>query len=73
MLEILQGFSIAPVLPFDAGAIAVFDGLRIQRVRVSTMDLRIAAITLSRNLVLLTRNINDFNKVPGLVIEDWTV
>ncbi|WP_321164282.1 hypothetical protein ACF3DV_11420 [Chlorogloeopsis fritschii PCC 9212] len=43
MLEILQGFSIAPVLPFDAGAIAVFDGLRIQRVRVSMMDLRIAA------------------------------
>ncbi|MDM9380685.1 type II toxin-antitoxin system VapC family toxin [Chlorogloeopsis sp. ULAP01] len=73
LLEIFQGFSIAPVLPFDAGASAVFDRLRIQKVRVSTMDLRIAAIALSRNLVLLTRNINDFNKVPGLVIEDWTV
>lgn len=73
LLEILQGFATAPILPFDAEAIAVFDELRGQRVRVSTMDLRIAAIAMSRNLVLLTRNVSDFNKVPGLVTEDWTV
>jgi tRNA(fMet)-specific endonuclease VapC len=73
LLETLQGFATAPVLPFDAEAIAVFDELREQRVRVSTMDLRIAAIAISRNLVLLTRNVSDFSKVPGLVTEDWTV
>lgn len=73
LLEILQGFASAPILPFDAGAIAIFDELRAQKVRVSTMDLRIAAIARSRNLVLLTRNIRDFSKVPGLVTEDWTV
>jgi tRNA(fMet)-specific endonuclease VapC len=73
LLEILQGFSFAPVLPFDAGAAAVFDGLRAQRVRIATMDLRIASIALSRNLVLLTRNIRDFSQVPGLVTDDWTV
>ncbi|MEH1792335.1 MULTISPECIES: type II toxin-antitoxin system VapC family toxin [unclassified Nostoc] len=73
LLEILQGFTTAPILPFDAGAIALFDQLRSQRVRVSTMDLRIAAIAISRNLVLLTRNFSDFNKVPGLVMEDWTL
>lgn len=44
LLETLQGFSTAPVLPFDAGAIAIFDELRAQKIRVSTMDLRIAAI-----------------------------
>jgi tRNA(fMet)-specific endonuclease VapC len=71
--ETLQGFSTAPVLPFDASSIAIFDDLRIQRVRVSTMDLRIASIALSRDLVLLTRNASDFSKVPGLVVEDWTV
>jgi tRNA(fMet)-specific endonuclease VapC len=72
LLEILQGFLTAPVLPFDAAAAAVYDGLRAQRVRVATMDLRIAAIALSRGLVLLTRNVTDFSRVPGLVIEDWT-
>jgi tRNA(fMet)-specific endonuclease VapC len=71
--ETLQGFATAPVLPFDAGAIAVFDELRDKRVRVSTMDLRIAAIALSCNLVLLTRNISDFRKVPNLMMQDWTV
>jgi tRNA(fMet)-specific endonuclease VapC len=69
LLETFQGFSSAPVLPFDAEAIEVFDKLWTQKIRISTMDLRIAAISLSRNLVLLIRNIKDFNRVPGLVIE----
>jgi tRNA(fMet)-specific endonuclease VapC len=73
LVEILQGFVAAPVLPFDVAAAAIFDGLRAQRVRVATMDLRIAAIALSRGLVLLSRNTGDFSKVPGLVTEDWTV
>jgi tRNA(fMet)-specific endonuclease VapC len=66
--EILEGFAKAPVLPFDGEAIAVFDGLRGQRVRISTMDLRIAVIAVSRNLVLLTRNVGDFSKVPGALL-----
>jgi tRNA(fMet)-specific endonuclease VapC len=73
LLEILNGFTIAPVLPFDSGAIVIFDEMRKQKVRVATMDLRIAAIAMSNNLVLLTRNIDDFSKVPKLIIEDWTV
>ena len=70
--EILQGFMLAPVLPLDAAAATIFDGLRGQRLHVATMDLRIAAIALSRGLVLLTRNVGDFRKIPGLVTEDWT-
>ncbi len=71
--EILNGFSTAPVLNLDSEAIATFDRLRVEKVRIATMDLRIASIALSKNLVLLTRNIRDFSKVPGLVTEDWTV
>ena len=73
LLEILQGFSLAPVLPFDTSAATVFDGLKTQRVRIATMDLRIASIAISRNLVLLTRNNRDFSQVPGLVTQNWTV
>jgi tRNA(fMet)-specific endonuclease VapC len=73
LLEILQTFLTRPVLPFDAAAASVFDNLQAQRIRVSTMDLRIASIALSRGLILLTRNRRDFGRVPGLVSEDWTV
>jgi tRNA(fMet)-specific endonuclease VapC len=45
----------------------------VKYLRVDTMDLRMASIALSRGLVLLTRNAADFAKVPGLVIEDWTL
>lgn len=74
MKRLLESFILFPtVLPFDREAAAIFDNLRNQRVVGSTMDLRIAAIALSRNLVLLTRNQRDFEKVPGLVAQDWTV
>jgi tRNA(fMet)-specific endonuclease VapC len=71
--EIRQSFAAPPVLPFDAPAAAELDGLIAQRIRVAAMDLRIASIALSRRLVLLTPNTSDFQKVPGLVTENWTV
>jgi tRNA(fMet)-specific endonuclease VapC len=71
--EILQGFESAPVLSFDAEAIAIFDQLRSQKIRVATMDLRIAAIAIASNLTLLTRNVRDFSQVPGLATENWTL
>lgn len=72
LFQTLQGFSNSRVLPLDAPAIAICNELRV-KVKVSTMDLRIAAIALSHNLIVLTRNRKDFNKVPGLIIEDWTI
>jgi tRNA(fMet)-specific endonuclease VapC len=71
--RVLAAFAAAPVLPFDANASATFDDLVAQRVRIATMDLRIASIARSLGLTLLTRNTRDFAKVPGLVIEDWTI
>lgn len=71
--RVLDAFATAQVLPFDAAAAAVFDGLPTRRLRLGTMDLRIASIALSRSLTLLSRNVSDFGKVPGLVTEEWTV
>jgi tRNA(fMet)-specific endonuclease VapC len=42
------------------------------KVRVGTKDLRIASIALVNNATVLTRNVRDFGKVPGLLTEDWT-
>jgi tRNA(fMet)-specific endonuclease VapC len=35
------------------------------------MDLRIASIALARGYTLISRNLVDFQKVPGLIVEDW--
>ena len=43
------------------------------KMRVGTMDFRIAAIALAHDALLLSRNLTDFRKVPGLRVEDWTV
>ena len=58
-------------LPFNDAVIAVFDQLK-SKIRIGTNDIAIAAITLSVNGVLITRNSVDFERVPNLVIEDWT-
>ena len=59
-------------LPFDETAATIFDQLRAQRIRIGTNDLAIAAITLSVRGILVTRNTVDFQRVPDLLIEDWT-
>jgi tRNA(fMet)-specific endonuclease VapC len=61
-----------PCLPFDAAAAAIFDDLRAQKLRIGTNDLAIAAVTLSTNGILLTRNAVDFARIPSLSFEDWT-
>jgi tRNA(fMet)-specific endonuclease VapC len=57
---------------FDENAALQFQWLQKQRVRIGTMDLKIAAIALSLNATLLSRNLRDFSKVPGLQVEDWS-
>jgi tRNA(fMet)-specific endonuclease VapC len=71
--ETLASFASAPVLPLDQSAIVIFDRLRQQKVRIGTMDLRIASIALANNLIVLTRNGRDFNQVSGLITEDWII
>ena len=68
----LDNYRQIAVLDFDEAAIEVFQLLRRQRVRTGAMDLKIAAIVLSRDATLLSRNLADFAKVPGLRVEDWT-
>jgi tRNA(fMet)-specific endonuclease VapC len=70
--RIIARFGEMQVLPFDDAAAAQFESLRKQRCRIGTMDLRIASIVLANDMMLLTRNTVDFERVPGLKFEDWT-
>lgn len=60
------------VLPYGADAHTIFQELQAQKLRVGTQDLKIAAIVLANNAILLTRNTQDFSRVPNLKFEDWT-
>lgn len=69
----VEFFQSITVVSFDAAAQAVFTQLRAQKLRLGTQDLRIAAIALSRQATVVTRNQQDFGRVSKLVIEDWSV
>ncbi|MBW4673273.1 MAG: type II toxin-antitoxin system VapC family toxin [Desmonostoc geniculatum HA4340-LM1] len=73
MARLVSDFKVLPLISFDAGAATAYDQLQSQRIQLAKMDARIAAIALFRGLVLLTRNHQDFSKVAGLLIEDWTL
>jgi tRNA(fMet)-specific endonuclease VapC len=60
------------ILDFDESAIQRCEQLKKRKLKVGTMDLRIAATVLERDAILVTRNVRDFRSVPGLHIEDWS-
>ena len=70
--DIHRSYSAFLMLPYGAPVAAVFDLLRSRRIRIATMDLRIASIALARNLILLTRNLRAFAQAHGLRTGDWT-
>ena len=59
------------VVPFDDAAAVRFEELRSARIRIATTDLKIAATCLANKAMLLSRNLADFLRVPGLRVEDW--
>jgi len=68
----LDNFRKISVLGFDEKAAEIFQGLKSQKIRVGTMDLKIASIAISNNAILISRNLSDFEQVPNLAVEDWT-
>jgi len=68
----LLDWQSANVFPFDEDAASVLDQLIALKLRIGTNDLKIAAIVLSLNGTLITRNVKHYEKIPNLRIEDWT-
>ncbi|WP_257236317.1 type II toxin-antitoxin system VapC family toxin [Nostoc sp. 'Peltigera malacea cyanobiont' DB3992] len=61
------------VLRFTPEAQALYTNLINQKIKVGRQDLRIAAIALSVNGILVKRNNRDFCQVPNLVLDNWTL
>jgi tRNA(fMet)-specific endonuclease VapC len=60
------------LLPFDLSGIRRYRRLRTHHRRIGTNDLRIAAIVLEQQGILVTRNTTDFADIPGLQLDDWS-
>jgi tRNA(fMet)-specific endonuclease VapC len=65
------------VLDFDAVCAEEFGKIRgallRQGIQVATADMMIAAVALVHNLTLVTHNTADFQKIPGLRLDDWLI
>jgi tRNA(fMet)-specific endonuclease VapC len=59
------------VVPFDEASAQQFDGLRRQKLRIGSRDLKIAATALVNHALLLSANLTDFEPIPGLRVENW--
>lgn len=71
--DTLDDFKNLNILKFDQNASTIYTEFFRQRIRIGTQDLRIAAIVLANNAILVTCNHRHFSQVPGLVQEDWTI
>ena len=69
----LKNYCSIAIEQFDESALVYFNQLKLSRVKIGTMDVKIASIALAKNMILLTRNTRDFSKIPGLMFEDWSI
>jgi tRNA(fMet)-specific endonuclease VapC len=65
-------FGQIEILSFPKSTIDRYELLRRQVQNVGKNDLRIAAIAIENGATLVTRNLRDFSRVPGLAVEDWS-
>ena len=70
--DLYADYNTRLVLPFDKAAADVYERLLHARTRVGAMDLRIAAIVIARDELLISANVQHFRRIPGLRVEDWT-
>lgn len=65
------------ILPFDEKDAILFGKIRADLESAGTpigaYDLMIAAQGISRGLMVVTHNVREFSRVPGISLEDWMV
>jgi tRNA(fMet)-specific endonuclease VapC len=68
--DLHRDFTARLVLQFDEPAVDVYERLIRSKTRVGTTDLKIAAVAISRDDVLVSSNLRHFSRVPNLRVED---
>lgn len=73
LFDVIDMAKKLPVLPFSRAAVERYVELKKQLPRLGKQDLAIASVALEFNATLVTRNRQDFEQVPNLRIEDWSI
>lgn len=73
LFDVIDMAKTLPVLPFSPAAVDRYVDLKKTLPRLGKQDLAIASVALEFNATLVTRNRQDFEPVPNLRIEDWSV
>jgi tRNA(fMet)-specific endonuclease VapC len=71
LAKLFEFFAEFDIVVLDDRAADEFESLRSARLRLGTMDLKISAITRANQALLLSANLGDFGRVPGLRVENW--
>ena len=71
LTDTVRFYRTATIVDYDAACIAKFRELVALKLNVKHEDLRIAATALVLGATVVTRNRVDFERIPGVVIEDW--
>ena len=69
----IRFLSRVPIVTYDEPAILRARQLQSSKLNVRKSDLSIAAIALEHHAIVVTRNLRDFGRIPGLVCEDWLI
>jgi tRNA(fMet)-specific endonuclease VapC len=72
LADTVRFLSRLAILDYTEAAVQRFEQLRPQCPKVGRMDLRIAATALEHGVIVVTRNLTDFRRIPGLQTEDWS-
>ena len=73
--KLITFLNVFPSLPFDVEDSDIFGNIRAELEKkgqpIGPLDLQIASIALSNNLILVTHNTKEFSRIKKLKIEDW--
>jgi len=71
LAELIEFLSQWEIVRFDEPAADEFERLRKAGIHIGTQDLKIAGIARVHEALLLSANLRDFHRVPGLRVENW--
>lgn len=72
LFRLALDYQLIKIIPFTEAAVLEYQRLRKVYPRMGNMDLKIAAIVIINNSILLTRNTSDFGQIVELQFKDWT-